>query len=774
MALALLFLVLVSMFATSASQKQMSVSRGSALMPKTNSSWLSASGFYAFGFYQRGNGYSLGVFLAGIPLQTVVWTFKRDSPPFPSNATLQFTTDGRLILQSWLPGQFTDVAVPAESAISASMLDSGNFVLYDSNGGIIWQTFDSPTDSLLPGQNLSAGHQLVSSASESDQSSGVFRIKVQHDGNLVQYPVNSIDAPDYAYWSTETGGIGDNITLHMDGDGFLYLLNPAGQYVSNVTRKGLPSNNMMYLARIDADGIFRLYSYDTIMKANWSIVWNSTDDLCSPKGICGLNMYCVTIDPKVNCVCLPGFAPVQEGNWMSGCERNFTQESCKRTGENADYTIQPIANTVWEDDSYSVQQLPTIEECRATCLPDCNCAVVIYNNGVCKKQGLPLRFGRRDRANSNTVSIKLSTATSDANAPKRIKKQIRIDILVVSVSLIALALIILVSLGVLVYWNRLSGHQMYLEHGVSTGSIEDVGPRLFTYEELKEVTKDFKDEIGKGAFGTVYKGALLNRRKVVAVKRLENISSDGDIEFQTEVKIIGRTHHRSLVCLLGYCQDGPNRLLVYEYMTNGSLADLLFTPERELHWDEKMGIAHDIARGLLYLHEECETQIIHCDIKPHNILIDKKGRAKISDFGLSKMLKPDQTKTMTRIRGTRGYVAPEWHKKQPVTVKADIYSFGIVLLEIICSRRSLDFCRSEDEAVLEEWVYGCFQAGELAKLVDFEEVETKQLERVVKIGLWCVLEEPSFRPSMRKVLLMLEGTVDIPVPPSPTSFLSST
>ena len=100
----------------------------------------------------------------------------------------------------------------------------------------------------------------------------------------------------------------------------------------------------MYLTRIDADGIFRLYSYDTIMKANWSIVWNSTGDLCSPKGICGLNMYCVTIDPKVNCVCLPGFAPVQEGNWMSDCERNFTQESCKRTGENADYTIQPIAD----------------------------------------------------------------------------------------------------------------------------------------------------------------------------------------------------------------------------------------------------------------------------------------------------------------------------------------------------------------------------------------------------------------------------------------------
>ncbi|KAI6691922.1 hypothetical protein NL676_019632 [Syzygium grande] len=654
MALPLFFLVLVLMFASSASQQQMNISRGSSLAPKTDLSWLSASGLYAFGFYQRGNGYGLGVFLARIPPQTVVWTFDRDNLPLPGNATLQFTTDGRLILQSWMPGQFAEVAVPKEPIISASMLDSGSFVLYNSKQGIIWQTFDSPTDSLLPGQNLSEGNWLVLSTSESNQSSGVFRIKMQHDGNLVHYPVNSIDGPAYAYWAIQTGSIGDNITLHMDDDGFLCLLGPAGQY---------------------------------------------------PEGICGLNMYCVSIDLKVDCVCLLGFATVQEGNWTSGCERNFTQESCKRTSKNADYTIQPVANTLWEDDSYSVQQLPTIEECRATCLPDCNCAEVIYNNSECKKQGLPLRFGRRDLANSNIVSIKLSTAMSDANAPKRIKKPIRIDILVVSVSLMALALIILVTLGVLVYRNRLPGHQMFPEHGVSIGWIEYVGPRRFTYEELKEVSKDFKDEI--------------------AVKRLENISSDGDIKFRTEVKIIGRSHHRNLVCLLGYCQDGHNRLLVYEYMTNGSLADLLFTPERQPHWEEKMGIARHIAGGLLYLREECETQIIHCNIKPRNILLDENGRVKISDFGLSKMLKPDQTKTMTGMRVTRGYVALEWHKKLQLTVKADVCSFGIVLLEIICNRRSLDWHRSEDEAILEEWVYGCFQAGELAKLVDSEEVETK-------------------------------------------------
>ncbi|PKI34929.1 hypothetical protein CRG98_044680 [Punica granatum] len=254
---------------------------------------------------------------------------------------------------------------------------------------------------------------------------------------------------------------------------------------------------------------------------------------------------------------------------------------------------------------------------------------------------------------------------------------------------------------------------------------------------------------------------------------LHLVSTDGEREFRTEMKIIGRTHHRNLVRFLGYSLDTSNRLLVYEYMSNGSLADLLFAPKKLLCWEEKMGIVRNIARGLLYLHEECETQIIHCDIKPGNILIDENRRAKISDFGLSKLLKPDQTNTFTGIRGTRGYVAPEWHKNLPITTKADVYSFGIVLLEIICSRRNMDQSLPEEEMILENWVYDCFQAGELHRLVDEEEgVDGGQLDGMVKVAIWCTLEEPSLRPSMRKVLLMLEGTVDIPSPPCPTSFSS--
>jgi len=186
-----------------------------------------------------------------------------------------------------------------------------------------------------------------------------------------------------------------------------------------------------------------------------------------------------------------------------------------------------------------------------------------------------------------------------------------------------------------------------------------------------------------------------------------------------------------------------------------------------------MGIARNVARGILYLHEECEQQIIHCDIKPQNILMDEFGCAKISDFGLAKLLKPDQTNTFTGIRGTKGYVAPEWHRKLPITVKVDVYSYGILLLEIICCRKSVDWSLPEEEAILEEWVYHCFEVGDLTKLVGNEEADKKQVDRMVKLGLWCIQDEPSLRPSMKNVLLMLEGTVDIPIPPSPNSFLSA-
>ncbi|XP_035543922.1 G-type lectin S-receptor-like serine/threonine-protein kinase LECRK3 [Juglans regia] len=764
-----LFLLLSTFFTSSAQQMESNVSRGSYLTPGINSTWLSRSGLYAFGFYKQGNGYAVGIFLAGIPQKTVVWTANRDVPPVSSSATLSFSRDGTLVLQS-TPEQTQIIIADSLGSTSAAMLDTGNFVLYNSDQEIQWQSFEHPTDSLLPGQRLLAGTELFSSVSATDHSTGIFRLKMQHDGHLVQYPVDTPDTAGYAYWGSGTFGSGDNVTLNFSPDGHLYLLNATGANIRNVTDGGYPTKDTIYLMRIDADGIFRLYSYELKQNGNWSVVWSSSGDLCDPKGLCGLNGYCVSNDTEARCVCLPGFEMVHPGNRTAGCEKSFNAADCNSKNEYNTYTMRELANTVWEDISYSVLSFPLKEDCKQACLEDCNCEAALFKDSRCRKQRLPLRYGRRQLTDSNIAFIKVGKSTP-ADMPKPNQEGHRLEMLIISAVFLTFGGMMLVISGIVFYKNHFWYRKLPVNGNAEVG--DDVAPRSFTYPELEKATDGFREEVGRGSFGTVYKGAILNGQKIVAVKKLEKVLAEGEREFQTEMKVIGRTHHRNLVRLLGYCHDGTHRLLVYEYMSNGSLADILFTPEKQTCWEERKGIARDIARGILYLHEECERQIIHCDIKPQNILMDDYGCAKISDFGLAKLLKPDQTRTFTGIRGTKGYVAPEWHRKLPITVKADVYSYGIVLLEIVCRRKSVDWSLPEDIAILEGWAYHCFESGDLDQLVGpDDEVDKKQFERMVKLGLWCIQDEPSLRPSMKKVLLMLEGTIDIPTPPSPTSFFS--
>ncbi|KAF2293115.1 hypothetical protein GH714_037046 [Hevea brasiliensis] len=360
-----LFLLLPLFFTASAQQRQSNIRLDSSLTPTTNSSWLSPSGLYAFGFYPQGNGYGVGVFLAGIPQKTVVWTANRDDPPVNSSATLLFTSDSGLVLQE--QGQTTSVISIPQSASSASLFDSGNFVLYTADRDIIWQSFEHPTDTLLPSQRLEAGSELVSAASQNDHSAGIFRLAMQDDGHLVQYPVGTPLTAEHSYWASGTNGQGNNVTLNLGHDGHLYLLNSTGVNIKNLTKGGYPTKDSIYAMRIDFDGIFRLYFYNLTHNGNWSVLWSSS---------------------------IIGFVSVMQNNWTAGCERNFTAGSCK--DDNRDIRIRELSNTGWEDDSYSVLSLSIKEECERACLQDCNCDTAFFNDGQCRKQRLPLRYGKRD------------------------------------------------------------------------------------------------------------------------------------------------------------------------------------------------------------------------------------------------------------------------------------------------------------------------------------------------------------------------------------------
>ncbi|KAJ0901564.1 putative protein kinase RLK-Pelle-SD-2b family [Helianthus annuus] len=761
-------------------KSQSNVTRGSSLKPTgATTSWLSPSGLFAFGFYPQTRGYAVGIYMAGIPERTVVWTASRDTLPFSSNATLRFTSDGKLSVEQ-TQGQHINI-IDAGGASFASMQDSGNFVIYDSKGKrVLWQSFDHPTETLLAGQHLQPGQTMFSSASETDQSIGVFKLSMQTDGNLVLYPNRGTE--DHAYWATGTYTAGPNVTLNLDSNGFLYLLQNSTFFINNLTQGGNATKDELYLMKFDVDGIFRLYYHNlTNMGSNGSAIWALSPNKCIGPGLCGINAYCLSMNDNARCQCVPGFEVVNLERWSLGCLRKETVESCNI--QNAGTTIQMtnLDNVRWEDAAYIIPKAPTQEECSSACLEDCNCEAALFNGQECKLQRFPLRYVEVTDSESSVGLIKVYTSTlnngtNPTNKSIRVKKVGQKDIMIIGASLISFAVLVLLFSGVIMYRAQVWAYKKISEN-LSVQLFEDTGPRAFSYAALEKITNGFEEELGRGSFGIVYKGIIESSMRQVAVKRLkEELAQEGEREFQTEMKVIGRTHHRNLTTLLGYCCEGPERLLVFEYMTQGSLADILFAATESKPkpcWMQRIRMAVDIAHGILYLHEECENPIIHCDIKPQNILMDEYGCAKISDFGLAKLLEHDQTKTSTLIRGTRGYVAPEWHKGLPITVKVDVYSFGIVLFNILCCRRNVDDNLPDSEAILQDWVYECYAADELLKLVDYDEdVEKSRLEQMVKIGLWCVQEEPSLRPSIKRVVLMLEGTVQIPTPPNPTSFLS--
>ncbi|XP_022145770.1 putative receptor protein kinase ZmPK1 [Momordica charantia] len=291
-----------------------------------------------------------------------------------------------------------------------------------------------------------------------------------------------------------------------------------------------------------------------------------------------------------------------------------------------------------------------------------------------------------------------------------------------------------------------------------------MGFKRFSYAELKRATKNFKQEIGNGGFGTVFKGELDDGR-VVAVKRLEGIIQ-GEAEFWAEVSIIGKINHRNLVKLWGFCAEKQHKMLVYEYVKSGSLDKLLFSDSAEgLGLEQRYEIAIGTAKGLSYLHEECLEWVLHCDVKPQNILLDEALEPKVADFGMSKLFREINETGFSKVRGTRGYLAPEWMMNLKVDAKVDVYSYGIVVLELVSGKNASNFRSStivEDNGCtdLVKWIIKSVEKGEVEKVVDprlnvEEGDQNKKIEILLKVALQCVREDRNTRPAMSKVVELL-------------------
>lgn len=291
--------------------------------------------------------------------------------------------------------------------------------------------------------------------------------------------------------------------------------------------------------------------------------------------------------------------------------------------------------------------------------------------------------------------------------------------------------------------------------------------KVFSYRELKFATDDFSpaNKVGQGGFGSVFKGKLRDGT-LVAIKVLSADSSQGIREFLTEIKVISGVEHENLVKLHGCCAEGDHRMLVYGYLENHSLAQILLGGASgiQFNWKTRTKICTGIARGLAFLHEEVRPHIVHRDIKASNILLDRDLNPKISDFGLAKLIPASMTHVSTRVAGTMGYLAPEYAVRGRLTRKADIYSFGILVLEIVSGRSNTNKRLPYEEQYLLERMWRCYEQGDLIQMVDASmggEFDVDEACKFLKIGLLCTQEMPKDRPSMSEVVKMLTGETDL-------------
>ncbi|KAJ6871217.1 hypothetical protein NC652_036778 [Populus alba x Populus x berolinensis] len=464
---------------------------------------------------------------------------------------------------------------------------------------------------------------------------------------------------------------------------------------------------------MDHDGNLRLYSLNN-ETGLWVISWQALSQLCNVHGICGINSICVnTPDPK--CSCPPGYEITEPDYW--GFDLNFSAST-------------------------------TFDSCMKLCLGDYRCKAFSYRLDGCQSAESETTIGSPSMYNFNTKRTRWVYFYSFASA-----------------------------IGFIEILFVVSGWWFLFRKRGSPNLAEDgyhlvLSPfRRFTYTELKKATNNFKEELGRGGSGAVYKGILTDER-VVAVKRLENMYQGEDV-FWAEVSTIGKMNHMNLVRMWGFCSEGKHRLLVYEYMEYQSLDKHLFSPTF-LEWKDRFKAALGIAKGLAYLHHECLEWVMHCDVKPGNILLDSEFEPKIADFGLAKLSqRGDNSSDFSQIRGTKGYMAPEWATNLPITAKVDVYSYGVVALEIVkgipLSNWVIEDREEHDESNLTRFVrvvkrkIQCGETSWIEEVVDPRlngQFSRSQATTIVELGMSCVEEDRNMRPTMDSVVQALLECLD--------------
>uniref|UniRef100_A0A803PZ97 Receptor-like serine/threonine-protein kinase n=1 Tax=Cannabis sativa TaxID=3483 RepID=A0A803PZ97_CANSA len=810
----LYFLILLFVQATLCSSTTTSTSntlkQGSSLsVEKADTDILvSSNGDFSAGFYPVGeNAFCFSVWFTKSSVPTIVWMANRDQPVNGRGSKLLLTENGNLVLldigrdQVWstdtTPGLGNRFC--AGLVVKLQLHDSGNLVLRSAVFGkhvTYWESFKFPTDTLLPNQNFTMNTNLVSSKSQTNYSSGYYNFYFDDD-NILRLRFQGPDPlVSSVYWPApwlgpfQTGRFTYNNTKNA-------VFTSTGDFASSDNLVFLSSDYGVKVNRrltLDTDGNLRLYSFD-IENKTWNVTWQAISIPCSIHGICGPNSMCY-YDHVLgrSCYCVPGYKVKNSSDWAFGCEPEFEWRYTRDT------SFHRIANAEFYGyDKFYYENL-SLKQCKEQCLNVSDCKGIQFhmsNNNFqasrCYTKHL-LVNGAHTSSFPGDVYIRLPRAmissfqrknegdhNCSSSSPKMVmlqrtynkaKENGRLKVFVwMAIALGGMELVLISIVLCFLYLTRKESRDD--SHGYTLAAATRF--QKFTYAELRKATAGFRNSVGSGGGGTVYRGVLSDGR-VAAIKRLTD-TTGGEAEFLAEVSTIGRLNHMNLIEMWGYCVEGQNKMLVYEYMEHGSLADNLKSSNSiVLDWEKRFAIAMGTSKGLAYLHDECLEWVLHCDVKPENILLDSNYNPKVADFGLSKLLNRGESldPSFSRIRGTRGYMAPEWVYNLPITSKVDVYSYGMVVLELVTGRKSTDMQIydygggiGDQHGRLVTWVRekmngedGIF-ASRIEEIIDPTMLELGEFDKdkiiiLVKLALQCVEEDKDVRPTMRQVVEMLQ------------------
>ncbi|KAH0651996.1 hypothetical protein KY285_032164 [Solanum tuberosum] len=746
------------------------------------------------GFFSPGDSENryVGIWYKNISVRTVVWVANREAPLTGASSILKVIEPGILVLVNGTNSVVwsTNTSRSVQNSV-AQLLDSGNLVVKqaddDNPGNFLWQSFDHPSDTLLPGMKLGwnfiTGREVYLSSwkNEEDPAPGDYTYHCDPSG----YPQNILKkGSDVVYRSGPWNG------LHFSGaissrDSPLYTFGIFSSKTDVYFGFYLTSSVITRLT-LSQNGALQRWIWGDRAQ-DWIPYLSIPTDNCDVYKLCGAYGSCNSQNSPV-CGCLDKFVPKhdedwQKADWSSGCVRRI-ELNCLQGDIFLKYSHMKLPDT---RNSWSNVTM-TLEECKTICSRNCSC--MAYSNIDIRNGGSGCLLWFKDLLDIRQLSkegqdIYIRIAASELDSLEKSdgkKRRVLFWILPLSVGLI------LVILSMLIFHRRRKKASQLKKKGRSgcNGNYkmdhsgycdEEFEIPMFDLSTIMKATNNFSIDrkIGEGGFGPVYKGIL--ERREIAVKRLSRTSTQGEGEFKNEVIYVARLQHRNLVKILGCCSDGEEKMLIYEYLTNGSLDSFIFddTQSKVLDWPKRFHIINGIARGLMYLHQDSQLRIIHRDLKANNILLDKDMNPKISDFGLAKICEEDDVGAMTnRVVGTYGYLSPEYALHGKYSVKSDVFSFGILVLEIVSGKSNRKFCHPDHNLNLLGHAWKLYKEGRSLELLDErlgDSCSTSEVVRSISVVLLCVQQCPEDRLSMSSVVLMLNNEGVLPLAKQPGFYI---